>query len=68
MRLISSFLAALLTLNILAACGTKTPLSLPPPAPAAVTCPQSGSPCTQSAPAPTPAVDNSNKAAAERRQ
>ncbi len=50
MRLIPSFLAAL---AVLAACGTKTPLTLPPQA--------------QPAPAATPgsAIDHSNKAAAE---
>ncbi|MCK9381022.1 MAG: lipoprotein [Sulfuritalea sp.] len=66
MRLIQPFLAALVALTTLAACGTKTPLTLPPPelpaVKAAVTCPQSGIPCTQSAPMPTPAADNTNKA------
>jgi len=61
MRLIPSFFAVLITLSALAACGTKTPLSLPPLAlPAAK---------TAAPPAPTSAaVDNSNKAAAEPRQ
>ncbi|MCX7145107.1 MAG: lipoprotein [Sulfuritalea sp.] len=60
MRLIPSFLAALVTLTALAACGTKTPLSLPPqPQPAA----KAAIP-----PAPTSAADDSNKATAERRQ
>ena len=31
MRLIHSFLAALVTLTTLTACGTKTPLTMPPP-------------------------------------
>ena len=56
MRLIPSFFAALIALTALAACGTKTPLSLPPQPQAAVP------------PAPTPAADNSNKATAEPRQ
>jgi predicted small lipoprotein YifL len=60
MRLIPSILAALLTLTTLAACGTKTPLSLPPQTPAAAK--------AAVAPAPTPAVDHNNKAAAEPRQ
>ncbi|MCK9387151.1 MAG: lipoprotein [Sulfuritalea sp.] len=59
MRLIPSFLAALIALSALAACGTKTPLSLPPQA----------QPATKTAvpPAPTAtAVDNTNKAAEPR--
>jgi len=36
MRLIPSLLAALVTLTALAACGTKTPLTLPSPATPAV--------------------------------
>ncbi|TRZ89719.1 MAG: hypothetical protein D4R84_17390 [Rhodocyclaceae bacterium] len=60
MRPIPSFLAALLTLTVLSACGTKTPLSLPPQTPKAAT--------TAAPPAPTSASDNSNKAAAEPRQ
>jgi len=60
MRLIPSFFAVLIALAALAACGTKTPLKLPPPA----------QPATKAAepPAPAPAVDNSNKAAAEPKQ
>jgi predicted small lipoprotein YifL len=53
MRLIPSFLAALIALTALAACGTKTPLSLPPQPAAKAAVP----------PAPTSAADNSNKAA-----
>ncbi|MDK9702982.1 MAG: lipoprotein [Sulfuritalea sp.] len=58
MRLIPSFFVALVTLATLAACGTKTPLSLPPQA----------QPAAQSAVPPGPAVDNSNKAATEPRR
>jgi len=58
MRLIPSFLAALIALSALAACGTKTPLSLPPQAQPAAK--------TAAPPAPTPAVDNTNKAAEPR--
>ncbi|MDP1610506.1 MAG: lipoprotein [Sulfuritalea sp.] len=57
MRLIPSFLAALLAATALAACGTKTPLTLPPSATTGAV-----------APAPTPAVDHNNKATAEPRQ
>jgi len=58
MRPLPSLLAVLLALTALAACGTKTPLSLPPqaPPPAKAAVP----------PAPTPAVDNTNKAAEPR--
>jgi len=54
MRLIPSFLAALAALTALAACGTKTPLSLPPQPAAKAATPQA---------TPAPATDNSNKAA-----
>ncbi len=56
MRLIPSFIAAVGAAAVLAACGTKTPLSLPPQAQPAAK------------PAPQPAVDDSNKAAAGSRQ
>jgi len=56
MRLIPSFIAAAAAAAVLAACGTKTPLSLPPQAQSAAK------------PAPQPVVDDSNKAAAESRQ
>ncbi|MDP3514207.1 MAG: lipoprotein [Sulfuritalea sp.] len=54
MRLIPSFAAALLGLAVLAACGTKTPLTLPQPTPQA------------SAAAVPPAPDHSNKSAESR--
>jgi predicted small lipoprotein YifL len=57
MRLIPSLLAALLAAATLAACGTKTPLTLPPSATASPVLP-----------APTSAVDHNNKAGAEPRQ
>lgn len=56
MRLLRSSLAALLAVAALTACGTKTALTLP------------AQPAKAVPPAPTPAVDNSNKAAAEPRQ
>jgi predicted small lipoprotein YifL len=58
MRLIPSFLAILAILASLNGCGTKTSLTLPPPATAKTAAP----------PAPTPAVDHNNKAATESRQ
>lgn len=57
MRLIPPFLAALVALGTLAACGTKTPLTLPPPAQ-----PESAKP------EPAAAADHSNKVGAEPRQ
>jgi predicted small lipoprotein YifL len=60
MRLIPSFFAALVTLTALAACGTKTPLSLPPQPQAAT---QAATPSTSAT-----AADDSNKAAAEPRR
>jgi predicted small lipoprotein YifL len=60
MRLIPSFFAALVILTALAACGTKTPLSLPPQ-------PQTA-PKAATLYAPAPAADDSNKAAAEPRR
>jgi predicted small lipoprotein YifL len=59
MRLISSFFVGLMALSALAACGTKTSLSLPPPVQAAV---------KATAPIVAPAVDDSNKPAAEPHQ
>ncbi|MDP2135748.1 MAG: lipoprotein [Sulfuritalea sp.] len=59
MRLITSFIAVLATLASLAGCGTKTPLTLPPPA-------QPAAKATPVAPAPAPAVDHNNKAAEPR--
>jgi len=58
MRLIPFFIAALATLASLNACGTKTPLTLPPQSQATAK--------AAVAPAPTPAVDHSNKAAEPR--
>ena len=60
MRLIHSFLAALVTLTTLTACGTKTPLTMPPPELPAV---KAAVP-----PTPTPAADNSNKVVPQPRQ
>jgi predicted small lipoprotein YifL len=54
MRLITPFCIAMLALATLAGCGTKTALSLPPAAKAAVP------------PAPTIVPDDSNKPAAPR--
>jgi predicted small lipoprotein YifL len=58
MRLILSIFVTLVALATLAACGTKTPLSMPPPAQPAAK--------TAAPPAPTSAVDNTNKAAEPR--
>jgi len=59
MRLIPSLLAAL---ALVAGCGTKTPLTLPPQTRPATVVPSAP------APVPAPAVDHSNKAADEPRQ
>jgi predicted small lipoprotein YifL len=61
MRLIPSFFAALVTLSALAACGTKTPLSLPPQ-------PQTASKAATVVSTPVPAADDSNKATADPRR
>ncbi|MDK9715312.1 MAG: lipoprotein [Sulfuritalea sp.] len=69
MRLIPSFLAALVALTALAACGTKTPLSLPPQPQTAAKAAVPPAPSHEGIPLRiTPAADNSNKAVAEPRQ
>jgi predicted small lipoprotein YifL len=59
MRHTHSIIAAVLVAATLAACGTKTPLSLPPPAQSA--------PAGAVAPAPTPAPNHGNMAGESRR-
>jgi hypothetical protein len=62
------FIASISALTLLVACGTKTPLTLPPPPPGSPAASKpAAQPATQPtvAPASTSTVDDSNKAASE---
>ncbi|MCF8151828.1 MAG: lipoprotein [Burkholderiaceae bacterium] len=61
MRLISSFFYALTAITALSGCGTKTPLTLPPPVPRAATPPVAAPAASREASSAT-TTDDSNKA------